>query len=140
MTPEIKDRFDKEIRENKIVIYMKGNQLFPACGFSQRAVALLKPFGKLHTVDVLTEPGVLDGAVEHPVTLDWAAFRALPQVEDESDFHCVTTWSLLDSKWKGVQFSTLAALAHPVDAATHVMTYAYDGYTTNVPLAEALKD
>ena len=82
----------------------------------------------------------LDGAVEHPVTLDWAAFQALPQADDVSDFHCVTTWSLLDSRWRGVQFSTLAALAHPRDEATHVMTYAYDGYTTNLPLSEALKD
>lgn len=82
----------------------------------------------------------LDGAVEHPVTLDWAALQALPQAEDESDFHCVTTWSLLDSRWRGVQFSTLAALAQPKESATHVMTYAYDGYTTNLPLSEALKD
>ena len=82
----------------------------------------------------------LDGAVEQPLTLDWAAFQALPQVEDESDFHCVTTWSLLGSRWRGVQFSTLAALAQPSASATHVMTYAYDGYTTNLPLGEALKD
>lgn len=82
----------------------------------------------------------LDGAVEHPVTLDWAAFQALPQYDDVSDFHCVTTWSLMDSRWKGVQFSTLAALARPVDAASHVLCHAYDGYTTNLSLAEALKD
>jgi DMSO/TMAO reductase YedYZ molybdopterin-dependent catalytic subunit len=82
----------------------------------------------------------LDGAVAHPLTLDWGAFQALPQLEDESDFHCVTTWSLLDSRWKGVQFSTLAALVHPLDTVTHVMTYAHDGYTTNLPLSEALKD
>jgi DMSO/TMAO reductase YedYZ molybdopterin-dependent catalytic subunit len=82
----------------------------------------------------------LDGAVERPVTLDWAAFQALPQLEDESDFHCVTTWSLMDSTWQGVQFATLAALAHPLDSATHVMCHAYDGYTTNVPLASALED
>jgi DMSO/TMAO reductase YedYZ molybdopterin-dependent catalytic subunit len=82
----------------------------------------------------------LDGAVEAPVTLDWAAFRALPQHEDLSDFHCVTTWSLMDSRWKGVQFSTLAALARPLDSATHVMAHAYDGYSTNLPLDEALKD
>jgi DMSO/TMAO reductase YedYZ molybdopterin-dependent catalytic subunit len=82
----------------------------------------------------------VDGAVEEPLALDWPAFQALPQVEDQSDFHCVTTWSLLDSTWKGVHFSTLMALARPLPAATHVMTYAYDGYTTNVPLEEALKD
>lgn len=83
---------------------------------------------------------VIDGAVEEPVTLDWAAFLALPQVEDTSDFHCVTTWSLMDSVWKGVQFSTLAALARPLPSATHMLAYAHDGYTTNVALEEALKD
>ncbi len=82
----------------------------------------------------------VDGAVEAPLSLDWAGFQALPQTEDESDFHCVTTWSLMDSKWGGVQFSTLAAMVHPLADATHVMAYGYDGYTTNLPIEEALKD
>lgn len=82
----------------------------------------------------------VDGAVEAPVTLDWEGFLRLPQVEDVSDFHCVTTWSLMDSRWKGVQFGTLAALVRPDPRATHVMVYGYDGYTTNLPLEEALKE
>lgn len=57
----LKARFDKEISENPIVIYMKGNQLFPQCGFSARAVQLLQPLGKLYTVDVLKEPAVREG-------------------------------------------------------------------------------
>ena len=61
LNDDLKARFDAEIKQNKIVIYMKGNQLFPMCGFSARAVELLKPLGKLYTVDVLTEPGVRDG-------------------------------------------------------------------------------
>lgn len=83
---------------------------------------------------------IVDGAVESPLTLFWADFMALPQVEDVSDFHCVTTWSLMDSRWKGVPLATVIALARPAPDATHVMTYAYDGYTTNLPLEEALKD
>ncbi len=82
----------------------------------------------------------IDGAVEEPVTLDWAAFQALPQVVDESDFHCVTTWSLMDSTWGGVQLSVALALARPKAEAAHVMTHAFDGYSTNFPLEEALKD
>lgn len=82
----------------------------------------------------------IDGAVEAPLTLGWSDFLALPQVEDHSDFHCVTAWSLLDVPWRGVQFATLAALVRPLPEATHVFTYAYDGYTTNVRLEEALKD
>lgn len=61
MTPELKARFDEEIKNHKVVIYMKGNQLFPQCGFSARAVELLKPLAPLHTVDVLSEPGVREG-------------------------------------------------------------------------------
>lgn len=82
----------------------------------------------------------IDSAVEEPVTLSWADFNGLPQTEDVSDFHCVTTWSLMDSRWKGVQFATLAALVRPRPEATHVFISAYDGYTTNLPIEEALKD
>ncbi len=83
---------------------------------------------------------VVDGAVHQPVTLDWDAFMALPQVDDTSDFHCVTTWSKLDVAWRGVRVSTLLALAEPLDEATHLMCHGYDGYSTNVSLAEATKD
>ena len=74
MTTELKERFDKETRENKIVLYMKGNALFPACGFSAKALSLLKPFGKIHTVDVLTEPGVRDAIKEY------SSWPTIPQV------------------------------------------------------------
>src|SRR5437867_6936368 len=48
------------------------------------------------------------GLVENPLTLTWTDFMALPQVEDVSDFHCVTTWSRLDNRRRGVQFNTIA--------------------------------
>jgi len=35
----------------------------------------------------------VDGAVETPVSWDWAAFEALPQSREVSDVHCVTSWS-----------------------------------------------
>jgi DMSO/TMAO reductase YedYZ molybdopterin-dependent catalytic subunit len=83
---------------------------------------------------------VIDGEVEEPLRLSWAQFQALPQVEDVSDFHCVTTWSKLDVPWKGVQLSAVLGLARPKAGAAFLMTHAHDGYTTNLPLAEALKD
>jgi DMSO/TMAO reductase YedYZ molybdopterin-dependent catalytic subunit len=82
---------------------------------------------------------IVDGAVKQPLKLSWRDFMKLPQTEDVSDFHCVTTWSKMDVPWEGVQLSTLLALAEPLEKATHVMTHAYDGYTTNLPLSEALK-
>ena len=41
----------------------------------------------------------------------WDEFNALGQEQAFNDIHCVTTWSLLDSTWQGVQLAALAALA-----------------------------
>ncbi len=65
MRPEIKDRFDREIRNNKIVLYMKGTADFPRCGFSAAALEALRPFGQVYTVDVLTDPEVRDAIKEY---------------------------------------------------------------------------
>ena len=81
----------------------------------------------------------IEGEVEEPMRFHWTDFLALPQAEDVSDFHCVTGWSRLDMRWEGVRFETLAALVRPTMAATHVMFHSYDGYSTNLPLEEALK-
>lgn len=94
------------------------------------------------TPDVTTGNWTLrvDGACGNPVTLDWKALLALEQVDDASDFHCVTGWSKLDVRWRGVRFSTVCALARPHGDAAHVLCQGHDGYSTNLPLAEALKD
>ena len=89
----------------------------------------------------------LGGLVDNPVTLTWEDFQALPQAEDVSDFHCVTTWSRYDNHWKGVRFRTLAELAVPRDDAQFVLCTGYDHmpgtripYTANLPLARAVED
>jgi DMSO/TMAO reductase YedYZ molybdopterin-dependent catalytic subunit len=81
----------------------------------------------------------VDGAVETPLALSFTDLLALPQVEEEADFHCVTGWSILDVAFRGVRLETILALARPTTAATHLMAYAPDGYSTNLPLEEALK-
>ncbi len=83
---------------------------------------------------------VVDGAVGRPLDLTWADLMDLPQVADVSDFHCVTTWSRMDLDCRGVRLGDLLALADLDPAATHLMCHAYDGYSTNVELVEALKD
>ena len=87
------------------------------------------------------------GLVSNPVSLGWEDFLALPQVEDVSDFHCVTTWSRFGNTWRGVRFRTLAELAIPHDEARFVLCTGYDHqpgtsipYTTNLPLARAVED
>jgi DMSO/TMAO reductase YedYZ molybdopterin-dependent catalytic subunit len=87
------------------------------------------------------------GQCENPFTLAWSQFLELPQVEDTSDFHCVTTWSRMDNHWTGVRFRTIAELAVPSSDTTHVLCTGYDHmpgtripYTTNLPLARAIED
>jgi DMSO/TMAO reductase YedYZ molybdopterin-dependent catalytic subunit len=87
------------------------------------------------------------GLVENPFTLGWDEFLALPQVDDVSDFHCVTTWSRYDNHWRGVRFRTLAEQAVPSDRAHFVSCTGYDvmpestiPYTTNLPLDRAIED
>jgi DMSO/TMAO reductase YedYZ molybdopterin-dependent catalytic subunit len=82
----------------------------------------------------------LDGLIEHPTQLTWPEFNALPQVEDVSDFHCVTTWSKYDCRWGGVAFTTLYEHVRPKPEARFVHFTCYDGYTTNVPLEQCLDD
>ena len=85
------------------------------------------------------------GLVDNPFTLNWEQFLALPQAEDVSDFHCVTTWSRYDNHWRGVRFRTVAELAIPREDAKFVLCTGYDfmpgthiPYTVNVPLARAV--
>ncbi len=82
----------------------------------------------------------LDGWLEKPVTLNWEDFQALPQVEDVSDFHCVTTWSKYDCRWGGVAFTTLYEKVQPKPEAKFVYFSSYDGYSTNLPLEACLDD
>jgi DMSO/TMAO reductase YedYZ molybdopterin-dependent catalytic subunit len=89
----------------------------------------------------------IGGLVHNPVTLTWADLLDLPQVDDVSDFHCVTTWSRFDNHWRGVRFRTIAELVVPDDAARFVFCTGSDHmpgtdipYTTNLPLARAVED
>lgn len=82
----------------------------------------------------------LGGRVEQPLALSWEALQRLPQVEDVSDFHCVTTWSKFDCRWTGVAFTTLLEAVRPLADARFVYFTAYDGYSTNVPLERCLDE
>jgi monothiol glutaredoxin len=64
MTPELKTRLEGEVGGHEVVLYMKGNALFPRCGFSAAALQILQKYGPVHTVDVLAEPEVREGIKE----------------------------------------------------------------------------
>ena len=81
----------------------------------------------------------VSGLVENPKAFLWEEFMALPQVEDVSDFHCVTSWSRLDNHWKGVRFLDIANHCKVLSTAKFVYMKSYDAYSTNLPLNEAMK-
>jgi len=75
LTPDLKTRFDQETTQHRVVLYMKGNKLFPRCGFSANALAALQAAGAdVHTVDVLAEPDVREAIKEY------SGWPTLPQV------------------------------------------------------------
>jgi len=76
----------------------------------------------------------VDGEIDQPRNWTWAQFQALPQEEITVDIHCVTKWSKLDTKWKGVSIDTL--LDGVETAAEYVVAKSDGGYTTNMPLDE----
>jgi DMSO/TMAO reductase YedYZ molybdopterin-dependent catalytic subunit len=126
-----------------------------ARGVTARAVSSadrLPPGQKLTTsfpvLDLGVQPEIphvewrlkVDGLVDRPALLTWEKLHALPQIEDVSDFHCVTTWSKYDCRWGGVAFTTLYELVQPKPEARFVYFTSYDGYSTNVALEKCLDD
>jgi DMSO/TMAO reductase YedYZ molybdopterin-dependent catalytic subunit len=106
----------------------------------QRVISALKPMGG--------EPGEpsqakfrlkVHGEVQSPFELDFAALLAMPQVEPSVDVHCVTGWSVLGARFRGVRVKDLAERAKVKPSARHVVFEAAHGYTANVPLTEALR-
>ncbi len=58
----VTQRIDNLVKANDIVLFMKGSPLFPQCGFSSRAIAILDHLGATYeTVDVLQDPEVRQG-------------------------------------------------------------------------------
>jgi monothiol glutaredoxin len=71
-TPE---KIEKEIKAGKVVIFMKGTPESPQCGFSARAVGILRETGyPFHTVDILANPDI---RATLPQISNWPTF---PQV------------------------------------------------------------
>jgi DMSO/TMAO reductase YedYZ molybdopterin-dependent catalytic subunit len=127
---------DRLTREAQAMATPDGRPRLPP---GQRVLEALRPMG-----GTPGSPSVADfrlqihGEVDKPITLDWAALLGQPQTELELDVHCVTGWSLLGAKWKGVRLKDLAALAGVKKTARHVVFEAAHGYTANVRLSEAL--
>src|SRR3546814_2635377 len=67
---------------------------------------------------------------------NWSEFNALPKTKMTRDIHCVTSWSKLDTAWEGVIVDDILADAGVERPTDFVLAHCYDGYSTNVPLAD----
>lgn len=78
---DAKERIAEIVRNNEIVLFMKGTALFPQCGFSARAVAILDRLGTgYETVDVLQEPQIRQAIKDYS---DWPT---IPQLYVKGEF------------------------------------------------------
>ncbi len=95
--------------------------------------------GTIPKTNLATWDFTVSGEVEQPLRLTWEELTALPSTEIKLDIHCVTRWSRFDTRFKGVHWRDLAALASPRPSARFVVAQAEQGFTSNVPLA-AIED
>ncbi|MGB3239383.1 MAG: Grx4 family monothiol glutaredoxin [Geitlerinemataceae cyanobacterium] len=81
MTPELQERIDKLVKENDVLVFMKGNKLMPQCGFSNNVVQILNVLGiPFETVDVLEDMEIRQGIKEYS---NWPT---IPQVYVKGEF------------------------------------------------------
>jgi len=79
--PQANPRIDALVTSNDVVLFMKGTALFPQCGFSSRAIAILERLGVgYETVDVLQDPEIRQGIKEYS---DWPT---VPQLYVKGEF------------------------------------------------------
>ncbi len=82
----------------------------------------------------------IGGEVLHPQKLSFAELGKWPHSEVSVDIHCVTTWSKLDTKWRGVLFTDVCRMVEPTPRAKFVIMECEEGHTTSLPLREMVKE
>jgi monothiol glutaredoxin len=81
MTDEVQDRIQTLVDSNDVLLFMKGSPLFPQCGFSSRAIAILNHLGvEFESVDVLQDQGIRQGIKAFS---DWPT---IPQLYVKGEF------------------------------------------------------
>ena len=81
MIPEVKEKIDNLIEQNKIVVFMEGTKLMPQCGFSNNVVQILNSLGiNFETVDILEDNEIRQGIKEYS---NWPT---IPQVYINGEF------------------------------------------------------
>jgi monothiol glutaredoxin len=79
---DVQERIAELVQQNRVVLFMKGTAQFPMCGFSGRAVQILKACGvnDLKTVNVLEDDGIRQGIK------DFANWPTIPQLYVNGEF------------------------------------------------------
>ena len=81
---DTQQRIDQLVKGNEILLFMKGNASFPQCGFSGRAIQILKACGvdpkSVATVNVLEDPQIREGIKEYS---NWPT---IPQLYVKGEF------------------------------------------------------
>ncbi len=81
MTTPVVERIQAEISEHPVMLYMKGNAMFPQCGFSARVVQILTHLGvPFHTANVLEDAGLRDGIKQ------FSNWPTIPQLYVKGEF------------------------------------------------------
>ncbi|MCK6400360.1 MAG: Grx4 family monothiol glutaredoxin [Sphaerotilus natans subsp. sulfidivorans] len=75
-------QIDELVKGNPVVLFMKGTAQFPQCGFSGRAVQILKACGvnQITTVNVLEDPAIRQGIK------DYSSWPTIPQLYINGEF------------------------------------------------------
>jgi monothiol glutaredoxin len=79
---DVQQRIDEIVKGHRVVLFMKGTSQFPQCGFSGRAIQVLKACGvsDLTTVNVLEDDGIRQGIK------DYAQWPTIPQLYVGGEF------------------------------------------------------
>ncbi|GAP34861.1 Grx4 family monothiol glutaredoxin [Piscinibacter sakaiensis] len=79
---DVHQRIDELVKSHRIVLFMKGTAQFPMCGFSGRAIQVLKACGAqgVTTVNVLEDDGIRQGIK------DYANWPTIPQLYVDGEF------------------------------------------------------
>ena len=79
---DVQQRIDELVKGSRVMLFMKGNAQFPMCGFSGRAIQVLKACGAsdLKTFNVLEDEEVRQGIK------DYAQWPTIPQLYVDGEF------------------------------------------------------
>jgi monothiol glutaredoxin len=103
---DVQQRIDSLVKGHRVVLFMKGTAQFPMCGFSGRAIQILKACGaqELATVNVLEDEGVRQGIKQY------ANWPTIPQLYVDGEF--VGGSDIMMEMYESGELQQLLATAH----------------------------